>query len=137
MPYSKMGAIFTEYGIDYQPFVRGAAEVKRMNTDLDRHTESTSQNMTRHWEQYGRTLSLAVTAPLIAIGTQMAWTFANFEQSMARTAAVSQATETQLASMTRTARDLGATTQFSATQAAEGMTFLAMAGFEGNEEIGR
>src|SRR5690625_4840946 len=118
-PYSRMGSIYSEYGLDYGPFMRSASEVKRMNTDLDRDTESTTRNMSRHWEQYGRTLSLAVTAPLVALGTQMTWTFATFEQSMARTAAVAQASNVQLATMTRTARELGATTQFSAPQAAE------------------
>jgi TP901 family phage tail tape measure protein len=38
--------------------------------------------------------------------------------------------------LTAKARELGATTQFSASQAAEGMSFLSMAGFEVNETLG-
>ena len=52
-----------------------------------------------------------------------------FEQQMANVGAVAGASEAQLAEMAATARRLGSTTQFSATQAAEAMEFLAMAGF--------
>lgn len=58
-----------------------------------------------------------------------------FEQAMARVGAVSRASAEDQALLTRTARDLGATTSFSAREAAEGMGYLAMAGFDVNETI--
>lgn len=58
-----------------------------------------------------------------------------FEQAMARVGAVSRASAEDQALLTRAARDLGATTSFSARQAAEGMQYLAMAGFDVNETI--
>lgn len=58
-----------------------------------------------------------------------------FEQAMARVGAVSRATEDEQQLLTRTARELGASTVFSASQAAEGMQFLAMAGFDVNQTI--
>ena len=64
--------------------------------------------------------------------------FANFGKSMAAVKAVSGATELQMRTLTKTARDLGASTMFSASQAADGMKFLSMAGFtvsETNEAI--
>jgi hypothetical protein len=71
--------------------------------------------------------SLAVGAAVAAgIGTSVKIA-ANFEQAMARVKAVSGATDEQLAQLENTARELGATTQFSASEAAEGMNFLAMA----------
>lgn len=54
---------------------------------------------------------------------------ADFEATMSRVAAVSGATETELAALTKQARELGATTVWSASDAAEGMTYLSMAGF--------
>jgi TP901 family phage tail tape measure protein len=56
-------------------------------------------------------------------------TLANFSQEMATVRAITAATEEQFISLRQTAKDLGATTRFSATQAAEGMVFLARAGF--------
>src|SRR5690606_18168445 len=52
-----------------------------------------------------------------------------FEQAMSRVGALVRATDEELAILSRTARDLGASTVFSASQAAEAMSYLAMAGF--------
>lgn len=62
-------------------------------------------------------------------------TTADFESAMSRVGALSGATGKQLESMTQTAEHLGATTAFTATQAAEGMQYLAMAGYKTNEII--
>lgn len=56
-------------------------------------------------------------------------TIANFEQSMSTVRAVSSATEEQFRSLRDEAVRLGSTTRFSASEAAEGMKFLAQAGF--------
>lgn len=61
---------------------------------------------------------------------------ADFAQSMSTVKAITQATDTQFAALTARARELGATTRFSATQAAEGMIFLARAGFDTDEVLG-
>lgn len=60
---------------------------------------------------------------------------ANFESSMSRVGAVSGATDDEMKALTESAKKLGATTSFSASQAAEGMQYLAMAGFKTNEII--
>ena len=78
---------------------------------------------------------------LIGIGgalvlTQAVRTLANFEQAMSTVKAVSGATEKQWMSLTNIARELGATTRFTATQAAEGLVELARAGFTVNEQLG-
>lgn len=58
-----------------------------------------------------------------------------FEESMAGVQAVTRATTDEMEAMESVARQLGATTRFSAAEAAEGMRFLGMAGFETNEII--
>src|SRR5690606_30377906 len=60
---------------------------------------------------------------------------ADFEKSMSRVGALSGASEEELAKLTATAQNLGAETAFSASQAAEGMSYLAMAGYKTNEII--
>lgn len=62
-------------------------------------------------------------------------TIATFEQTMATVAGVTNATEAQMAALTETARNLGATTRFSATEAGEGILFLSRAGFTAQQSI--
>lgn len=87
--------------------------------------------------------TIASTAPYasgvgMALGAGLAKSItigAAFESDMAKVAAVSRASEEQLKQLTATARKLGAETQWSASEAAQGMQYLAMAGFKTNEII--
>lgn len=61
---------------------------------------------------------------------------ANFERAMAGVRAVTdRITGDEFAMLSAQARELGATTAFTASQAAEGMEFLAKAGFSANEQF--
>ena len=78
-------------------------------------------------------------AGAMAIGTAM---FAyplkaamDFEQGMAEVGAITRAADEDLQRLTENAREMGRTTKFSATQAAQGQKFLAMAGFKTNQII--
>ena len=59
----------------------------------------------------------------------------DFDKAMSRVKALSGATDADFERLRATAKELGATTAFSASQAAEGMQYLAMAGYETNEII--
>lgn len=65
-----------------------------------------------------------------------AYIFAKFEQRMARVRALTSATTEQFRALWNEARRLGATTVFSASQAAEAMSNFALAGFKVKEIIG-
>jgi TP901 family phage tail tape measure protein len=58
---------------------------------------------------------------------------ANFSQTMSTVKAISGATGDTFDKMRKQAIDLGTTTRFTATQAGEGMLFLARSGFEAHE----
>lgn len=60
---------------------------------------------------------------------------ANFESAMSNVAAISRASDEDLARLTETAKEMGSTTAFTSKEAAEGMSFLAMAGFDVNDTI--
>ncbi|MCS1350325.1 phage tail tape measure protein [Mechercharimyces sp. CAU 1602] len=60
---------------------------------------------------------------------------ATFEQAMSRVKAISGANESQFKKLEDAARQLGETTSFSASEAASGMEYLAMAGFDTTEII--
>lgn len=63
-------------------------------------------------------------------------TLASFSQEMSTVRAVTEATGDAFQALRDKAKDLGATTRFSATEAAEGMTFLARAGYDAEEVLG-
>lgn len=62
-------------------------------------------------------------------------TGAQFEAQMSKVAAVSRASESDLAKLTAQAKELGKTTVWSSSQAAEGMQYLAMAGFKTEDTL--
>lgn len=62
-------------------------------------------------------------------------TIGGFEKAMSGVQAVTQATGDSFDNMSKKARELGASTVFSATEAAEGMRFLGQAGFDTDEII--
>lgn len=59
----------------------------------------------------------------------------SFEASMSKVGAIARASDDDMKLLTSTARRLGAQTQFSATQAAEAMSYLGMAGWKSSEII--
>lgn len=71
-------------------------------------------------------VSAAVAAPFAA----STMVFAGFEQEMARVRALTGATGDDFAALEKEARRLGEMTVFSARQAAEAMSFFALAGFD-------
>jgi len=81
----------------------------------------------------GKDLTTKVTGPIVGLGAASVMTVAKFDEAMSKVAAVSGATGEQLAKLREQAKELGATTQFSASEAAAGMEFLARAGFEVDE----
>ncbi|MBK3516711.1 phage tail tape measure protein [Carboxylicivirga marina] len=59
----------------------------------------------------------------------------DFQNSMARVKAITQATDEDFKKLSNTAKQLGSTTQFSASQAAEGLQYLGMAGYNTEQSI--
>lgn len=57
-------------------------------------------------------------------------TFANFEAAMSQVKAVSGANEEQFGALTEKAKEMGATTKFTATESAEAFNYMAMAGWK-------
>lgn len=94
--------------------------------------ERAAQNLTR----IGTRMSLAVTAPITAMGAAVLGVAGEFEQSMNKVAALTGSVGTEFDALREQAKQLGATTAFSASQAANAMGFLAMAGFDTNQIMG-
>jgi TP901 family phage tail tape measure protein len=83
----------------------------------------------------GRFMTRGVTLPLIGIAVAAGKVGMDFETQMNRVAAISLATGEDLQALEDKARDLGSTTMFTSTQAAEGLENYARAGFEVKESL--
>ena len=73
---------------------------------------------------------LPVTGAVTALGTAAVKTAADFDTAMSQVAAVSGATGEDLEALREKAREMGAKTKFSASEAAEAMNYMAMAGWK-------
>ena len=88
------------------------------------------QNVGASVSKAGKGLTKSVTLPIVGIGVAALATAGSFEQSMNKVRAISGATGKDFEALTELSKELGRTTAFTAGQAADGMSFLAMAGFE-------
>jgi len=112
------------------------ATIKLDSSQYNRELSKTEQRLDKFGQRaqrIGGTLTRNLTLPLTALGGGIIAVFANFEASMNRVAGITGATGDQFERLSNLARDLGETTQFSASEAADGMGFLAQAGFEVEE----
>ncbi len=103
-------------------------DVDGMYAGLDQRLARAGKSMTRFGAK-----AAAAALPLGFAARDLIGSAADFEASVNRLGAVSNSGAGELEVMRDMAKDLGATTSFSAGQAADGMSFLAMAGFNANE----
>ena len=94
------------------------------------------QTVGRATARIGRRMTTRVTVPILGAAAAALKVGADFEEGMSKVQAISGASGEDLQKLSDQAREMGATTRFSATEAASGMEFLAMAGFETNEIMG-
>ena len=80
-------------------------------------------------ESAGKKL-LPVTGAVTALGTAAVKTAADFDTAMSQVASVSGATGSDLDALREKAREMGSKTKFSASEAAEAMNYMAMAGWK-------
>lgn len=72
----------------------------------------------------------AVTAGIAAGGTAAATVGSSFEAAMSKVSAISGSTGKDLQSLTDKAKEMGAKTKFSASESAEALQYMAMAGWD-------
>jgi len=78
---------------------------------------------------------MPVTAAIGGLGVAAVKIAADFDSGMSKVAAVSGATGVELDKLREKAREMGAKTKFSASEAAEAMNYMAMAGWKTGEML--
>lgn len=118
-----------------QRMIQGGSNVNHTNNNLGRMNQSINRATGSTDGLLSKIRQLAAISS-ITIAIKVSFdTFANFEQEMARVRAISGATAEEYKLLEDSARELGRNTTFSATEAAEGMKYLAMAGWETNNIV--
>ena len=78
----------------------------------------------------GKKLTAGLTLPIVGIGVASTKTAGDFEASMNKVSAISGATGKDLQSLEDLAKNMGATTKFSASESAEALSYMGMAGWK-------
>lgn len=81
-------------------------------------------------ESAGRSLTTAVTLPIVGAGTAFVKTASDFDSAMATVQAISGATGDDFEKLSKKAQEMGAKTKFSASESAEAFKYMAMAGWK-------
>ncbi len=107
--------------------------IGKTGSQATKNLEESFNNAGKAMEGTGKSLSKGLTAPLVGVGTAAVMTVAKFDDSMSQVQALSGATGKELDSLRGMAKDLGATTAHSASDAADAMGYLALAGYDTNQ----
>ena len=93
------------------------------------------QTVGKNASSLGTKMSIGLTAPLTLIGKKAIGTAADFEHSMSEVAAISGATGDDFAALRAKAEEMGKTTKFSASESAEALKYMAMAGWKTSDML--
>ena len=105
MAKTKIGSLFASIALDTRGLRTGINKATRMLSGFGSNLQTV-----------GRNIGMGIGVPLTALGATSVKTFAGFEQSMAKVRAVSGATAKEFSELSKVAKDLGASTRFTATQ---------------------
>lgn len=87
-------------------------------------------------KEVGKSLSMYVTAPLVGFAAMATKVGIDFDDSMAKVQAVSGATGDELLELREKAKEMGATTKFSASESADALNYMALAGWDTKQMLG-
>ncbi|OMI07709.1 phage tail tape measure protein [Bacillus paralicheniformis] len=112
--------------------VRLSLDMKDFNQKMD-SVGSKTKKIGSNMQSMGKTLTKNVSVPLGLIGGAVIKMGSDFEATMSKVKAITGANGLEMDKLSSKAKDLGATTKFSASEVAEGMTYLGMAGMNTDE----
>ena len=111
-------------------------------TDSTNKIDDRFKSLGNSLKTVGSTMTKSVTLPLAALGTGATTVAANFEKGMSQVAATMGMTAEEInggseafESLKQAAMDAGKSTQFSASESAEALNYLALAGYDAEKAI--
>ena len=119
--------------LDSSPFVQGLTRATDQLKDSYRTINNAGNSFVRFGrglESTGKMLTGAITAPVMGVGAAALKAGRSFTDEMNTVQAVSGATGKDFEKLTALARKMGAETKFSASESAEALKYMGMAGWD-------
>lgn len=109
-------------------------DMKDFNTKMKSVGSQTSK-LGNNMKSVGKTMTTAMAVPMGLMGGAVIKFGSDYEATMSKVQAMTGANGKEMDKLGGTAKKLGETTKYSASEVAEGMSFLGMAGFKTNDII--
>lgn len=116
-------------------FQRGLASAKTSLESFQKQTGSTFERVGKTMQSVGKSLTKGVTLPLLAVGAYATKTGAEFESAMSKVSALSGATGKDLSTLEKAAREMGRTTRYGSTEAANALSYMSLAGWDTQQMV--
>lgn len=110
-------------------FTRGMKDARDQINDLSKNSEKL-EKMGKSFSNVGKKMTAGLTLPLVGLATMAVRTGMEYETSMSAVQAISGATGDEMEKLETVAREMGATTRYSASEAADGLSYMALAGWD-------
>ena len=120
----KVGELFASFGIDTKG-LDGAI------SGIEKKCQSLSKGLT----VAGAAATAALTVPLTKAAKEIFSSGSEFDSQMSRVEAISGATTEQMEQLTAKAKEMGATTSFTAKEAGEALEYMGMAGWKTDQML--
>nr|DAH83512.1 MAG TPA: minor tail protein [Caudoviricetes sp.] len=133
-----MGTAVAYLELDSSKFQKGfksAYNDLKVFGDKSATAEQKFKGLSSAFATVGSTMSGSVTLPLAGVGAAALKVGTDFESAMSQVAATMGTTTDKIQNLSKFAQHMGATTAFSATQAAEGLNVLAQSGLTAEEQM--
>lgn len=133
-----------QYDALQREIIETEQELRNLESEANKASDSLSkigaagevlQNVGDKISDVGGKLTTHVTVPIMAAGTAAVKTASDFDSAMSKVAAVSGATGDDFDQLRDKAREMGSKTKFLASEAAEAMNYMAMAGWKTNDML--
>ncbi len=128
------GAIYVKIGAKLEPLDKAMRAVNTKLKAFEAKTAAVANRIERFANNTIKRTGL-IAAALSGVGVVSVKMAGDFERAMVRVAAVSQATSRQFRELKEAALSYAGATEYNVKQVAEGMTFMAMAGFKAEQTI--
>lgn len=140
------GAKLKEAGVDTSNLSQKDAEltqqIKALQEEQDKAADSAASFGEKSAQAFGAIQQAIAAAGVAAALKEIAEAYqecisiaADFEETMSTVEALSGASADEMEALNAMAKELGATTKFTATESAEAMTYMAMAGWDATEML--
>lgn len=126
----ELAPLFVRVESEISGFRNGMRDVERTGSEVAESSSNRFKKIGESLTNVGDKLTTHVSMPLAAVGGVAVKAGMDFEAEMSKVQAISGATGEDFGKLKSIAQEMGAKTKFSATESAQGLEYMAMAGWK-------